>query len=241
MSGGTYKALNRAMGQAIHRYAMIQDHDRIAVGLSGGKDSLSLLWMLSERLHRIHIRYRLFPIYIDPGFDGGFGRELADYCADQGHDLWWEQTDHGPLAHSDYNRENPCFLCSRLRRKRLFEIADHLGCARVALGHHKDDLIETFFMNICFAGEVSTMLPAQSLFSGKLTVIRPLAFAEADLIRRFARSRGLPNFNNPCPSARTSKRQAIKTLLRRLYRINPKVKGNIFRSMSHVKPEYLLK
>ena len=139
------------------------------------------------------------------------------------------------------NRENPCFLCSRLRRKRLFEIADELGCRKLALGHNKDDVIETLFMNICYAGEISTMLPSQTFFQQKFTLIRPLAFADEGLIRRFAGDQRFPDFENPCPTAKTSKRQEIKSLLKQLYRSNKKIKGNIFRAMSHVKPEYLLK
>jgi len=218
----------------------MDDGDRILVGVSGGKDSMALLWSLAERQRRSPVRYDLFPVYVDPGFEGGFAKELRDQCRDIGLDLRVERTDYGLIAHSTENRENPCFLCARLRRKRLFEIAHELGCRKVALGHNKDDIIETFFMNICFAGEVSTMIPAQSFFNGLITVIRPLVFVEEDLIRRFVRQQGLAVFHNPCPSANRTKRQEIKELLRQLYRSNPKVKGNVFRAMRHVKLDYLL-
>jgi len=220
---------------------MIADGDRILVGLSGGKDSFTLLWMLMERLERIPINYELAAAYIDPGFEEGFSEPLAEYWNKTGVQLKIEHTDHGILAHSSQNRENPCFLCARLRRKRLFEIADELGCNKLALGHHKEDIIETLFMNICYAGEISTMMPAQSFFQGKFTLIRPLAFVDEDVIRRFAGENGCPDFINPCPSAKVSKRQEIKGLLQRLYRSNRKIKGNIFRAMSHVKTDYLLK
>jgi tRNA 2-thiocytidine biosynthesis protein TtcA len=128
-----------------------------------------------------------------------------------------------------------------LRRKRLFEIADELGCNKLALGHNKDDIIETLFMNICYAGEISTMMPFQTFFQERFTLIRPLAFVDEDVIGRFAKEKGWPVFVNPCPSAKVSKRQEIKTLLKQLYKSNRKVKGNIFRAMSHVKTEYLLK
>jgi len=220
---------------------MIADGDRILVGLSGGKDSFTLLWMLMERLERIPINYELAAAYIDPGFEEGFSEPLAEYWNKTGVQLKIEHTDHGILAHSSQNRENPCFLCAMLRRKRLFEIADELGCNKVALGHHKEDIIETLFMNICYAGEISTMMPAQSFFQGRFTLIRPLAFVDEDVIRRFAGEKGCPVFINPCPSAKVSKRQEIKGLLQRLYRSNRKIKGNIFRAMSHVKTDYLLK
>jgi len=228
------------VGKAIHRYEMISDGDRILVGLSGGKDSLTLMWILIERLQRILIEYELFPVYIDPGFEGGFGQSLAAYCNQAGYNLRIEHTDYGLQAHGAENRENPCFLCSWHRRKRLFEIADELGCNKVALGHHKDDIIETLFMNICYAGEISTMKPAQTFFKGLFTVIRPLALVDEDTTKRFAREQKFPKFVNPCPSSNNSKRREIKKMLDRLYRDNKKVRGNIFRAMSHVNPDYLI-
>ena len=152
-----------------------------------------------------------------------------------------EYTQCGVIGHSPQNRENPCFLCSKLRRKRLFDISAELGCNKLALGHNKDDIIETLFLNICYAGEISTMVPSQSFFNGRLRVIRPLAFVDEETIRRFAAENEFPEFINPCPTAKISKRQEIKTFLNSLYRSNRKIKGNIFRSMSHVKSEYLLK
>jgi tRNA 2-thiocytidine biosynthesis protein TtcA len=128
-----------------------------------------------------------------------------------------------------------------LRRKRLFEIADEIGCNKIALGHNKDDIIETLFMNMCYAGEISTMVPSQSFFQKRFTLIRPLAFVDEEIIRRFAQENKFPDFINPCPTAKTSKRQEVKTLLKQLFRSNRKIKGNIFRSMSNVKAEYLLK
>jgi tRNA 2-thiocytidine biosynthesis protein TtcA len=229
------------MGQALHRYRMISDGDRIVVGVSGGADSLTLMWMLMERLVRIPIKYELFAVFIDPGFEGSFAEPLEIYCDKIGFPLRVEYTDYGVRGHGPDNRENPCFLCARLRRKRLFEIAAELGCNKLALGHNKDDIIETLFMNICYAGEISTMLPVQSFFQEKFNLIRPLAFADEDLIRRFARDQRFPEFINPCPTAGTSKRREVKLLLKQLYGSNKKIKGNIFRSMSHVRPEYLLK
>lgn len=236
---GPYQRINRSLGRALHRYDMIADGDRIAVGVSGGADSMTLLWFLHERLARIPITYELFPIYVDPGFEGGFGDGLRRFCEDRGWRLFVEITDHGPVAHSEANRENPCFLCSRLRRKRLFEIADGLGCRKLALGHNRDDIIETLFLNMCYAGEMSTMKPLQPLFQGKFTVIRPLALTDAEDIRAFTRRQEFPVFENPCPSAKTSRRHHLREMLSDLYRTNRKIKGNIFRAMTHVRPEYL--
>ena len=241
ISNPKYKALNRNIGQALHRYDMLQDGDRIVIGLSGGADSMAMLWMLAERLPRIPINYDLFPVHIDPGFEGGFSESLKSWSAASGFNLRVEYTDYGILGHSSINRENPCFLCSRLRRKRLFEIADEMGCNKLALGHNKDDIIETLFLNIFFSGEICTMVPSQTFFKGRFTVIRPLAYADEELIRAFASEQSFPEYVNPCPSANNSKRREIKAILKKLYRGNKKIKGNIFRSMSRVRTDYLLK
>jgi tRNA 2-thiocytidine biosynthesis protein TtcA len=236
-----YKALNRNIGRALHRYDMLQDGDRIVIGLSGGADSMVMMWMLAERLRRIPINYELFPVHIDPGFEDGCSESLKAWSAAVGLTLRVEYTDYGILGHSSINRENPCFLCAKLRRRRLFEIADEMECNKLALGHNKDDIIETLFLNIFFAGEICTMVPSQTFFKGRFTIIRPLAYADEELIRAFAREQSFPEHVNPCPSANHSKRREIKNMLKKLYRNNKKIKGNIFRSMSRVKTDYLLK
>lgn len=219
---------------------MLNDGDRVLVGISGGKDSQILWWYLNERIDRIPIKYDLIPVYVDPGFDNGFSNPLVQFFKKNQHNLRVEYTDFGVRGHSPENRENPCFLCSRLRRQRLFEIADQLGCNKLALGHHKDDIIETFFMNIFYAGEISTMSPSQSFFQNRFTLIRPLAFVEERQIMRLSRELGLPAYLNPCPSAETSKRKEIKEMLFELYATNSKIKGNVFRAMKNIKSKNLL-
>jgi tRNA 2-thiocytidine biosynthesis protein TtcA len=240
MPGSLHKSLNRDVGKAIHQYDMISGGDRILVGISGGKDSLTLMWILKERLLRIPISYELFGVYIDPGFGDGYADALCAWAESSGFSLRVEFTNNGVLAHSLYNKENPCFLCSRLRRKKFFEIAQELACNKIALGHHKDDIIETFFINICYSGIVSAMRPSLPLFSGRFTIIRPLSLVDEDTITRFARTQNFPEFINPCPSAKVSKRNEIKTLLKQLYGNNINIKGNIFRSLSNINKEYLL-
>jgi tRNA 2-thiocytidine biosynthesis protein TtcA len=212
---------------------MIQDGDRILIGLSGGKDSLTLAWILAERMRRVPIRYEIHGVYIDPGFDNGFSRGLETYCRNAGLPIEVLVTDIGVQAHSAANRENPCFLCAWNRRKHLFETADRLKCTKIALGHHKDDIIETLFMNIFYAGVIDSMTPRQPFFDGLFTVIRPLALVEEKLIERFAKERHFPAFVNPCPSSQHSTRSQIKHMLGRLYRSNSKIKGNIFHAIDH--------
>ena len=237
----TYKVVNRYMGKALHQYDMISDGDRILVALSGGKDSLTLMWMLYDRLKRIPIKYELFPVHIDPGFDDNVYGPLEAHCREHDIPLRVEITDYGVKAHSSKNRENPCFLCSWQRRKRLFEIADELKCNKLAFGHNKDDLIETLFINMCYSGEISTMMPSQVFFKGLFTLIRPLSYVDEKFTRKFSAEQGFPELVNSCPSASGSKRKEIKTLLETLYKSNKKIKGNIFRAMKRVNPDYLLK
>lgn len=232
--------MQRLMGRAISRYGLIEHQDRIAVALSGGKDSFSLLSLLKDRLKRIPIHYELIAIHLDMGFAGNRPDLIQEFCETRGVAYYFEKTDYGVRAHGPENKENPCFLCSWLRRKRLFELSKPLGFSKIALGHNKDDIIETLFLNMFFSGELATMLPKQLLFKGELTIIRPLALLEEKTIKAFAERQGLPEVINPCPSALRSSRQEVKTLLKTLYAGNRKIKGNIFRALSNVRLDYLL-
>lgn len=233
------KAIRSLVGKAIHRYGMIHEGDRILVGLSGGKDSLSLLYLLQERQARVPIAYELIPVHIDIGYDGGGFVGVERFLQERGFTCHVEKTEIGRLAHSPKNRENPCFLCSWERRKTLFQLANRFRCNKVALGHHKDDVIETFLMNIFYSAQVSTMLPVQSLFRGKIILIRPLVLLEESQIDRFAREKGLPVFQTACPSLGKTKRNAVKQVIEALAGKDRRIKGNIFRALSNVRLEYL--
>jgi tRNA 2-thiocytidine biosynthesis protein TtcA len=231
--------VRRLVGKAIHRYGLIADGDRIVVAVSGGKDSLTLLWLLRERLRRVPIRYELVAVHIDLGFDPEPAAQLESFFQREGFDYRILAADYGVRAHGPENRENPCFWCARLRRTALFQTAKELGCGKIAFGHNQDDFIETFFINICYSGQVSCMVPHQPFFGGEVVVVRPLALVPAVKVERLCTRLGLPVIVNPCPSANRNKRQEIRTLLETLYRGNRKVRGNIFHAMSHVNTEYL--
>jgi len=235
-----FKVINHKVGKAIHKYNMINDGDHIAVGLSGGKDSMVLLNILYKRLSFIPIKYKLLAIHIDPGFDNGFSQSLKDFCEKQGYDLHIEYTDFGIKAHNKTNKLNPCFLCSRLKRKRIFEIANQFGYNKIALGHNKDDIIETLFINMFYSGELSTMLPYQPMFKEKFFIIRPLAFADSEKIKNYLNKLNLPEYKNPCPSSINSRRNDIREMLVQLYKSNNKIKGNIFKALNNIKTDYLL-
>lgn len=240
MKTGLKKRIDRAVGKAIHDWGMIRENERILVGVSGGMDSQVLLNVLFSLKKRAPIHFDILPVHIDAGFDDSFAKELEHTVVNMYGALKVEYKDYGLLAHSDDNRENPCFLCSRLRRKRLFEIAKEQGCKKIALGHNKDDIIETLFINICYAGRIATMKPAQSFFKGALEIIRPLAYVEKKDIIRLGKLFDLPEFKNNCPSADKTKRSEIRDLLETLYKHNKHIKGNIFRSMSNIANDYLL-
>ncbi len=221
-------------------YNMIEPGDRVLVGVSGGADSIALLDLLNTPMLFVPSDTSLVAVHIDLGFDGGQGRKvLESYLKDNGYDYIIDRTDIGPLAHSEFNRKNPCFLCSRLRRKRMFEIAAEKGCNKVALAHHKDDLIETLMINILYGREISTMVPNQTIFGGKMHIIRPLAYINEELVKKYAREQGFPVVTNECPTSRTSRRAVVKKLLSELETENKKVRDNIFRAMYHNKPDYL--
>jgi tRNA 2-thiocytidine biosynthesis protein TtcA len=239
MSAYATQALKRRMGQAIHTHEMISDGDHVLVGVSGGKDSMSLLWLLRDRIRRVPKKYRLTAVHVDPGFGADSAGQMESFFRTNGFDYRLFRSDIGPRAHSAANRENPCFLCSRLRRKILFDLAQEMGCERIALGHHKDDVIETFFINIFYGASVSTMLPVQNFFGGKVKIVRPLYLVDEDRLRRHAKAMGWPAIDLGCPTAGSSKRQEVKDLLNRLYRSNRKIRGNIFHALQNVKPEYL--
>ena len=235
------REVRRLLGKGIHHYELIENKDRIAVGVSGGKDSMLLLWLLRERLQRIPIAYELTAIHIDPGFDSESADRLEVFFEQEGFRYEIIRTDHGPRAHGPGNRENPCFLCSRLRRSALFGKARELGCRKIALGHNQDDMIETFFINICYGAQVAGMVPRQEFFDGELTVIRPLALVPAQSILRVCRNLGLPILQSNCPSAALNRRMEVRRMLEGIFRQNSKVRGNIYHAMSNINLDYLPK
>ena len=234
------RQVNRLVGKAIHRYGLLGDGDRILMAVSGGADSLLALWFLDRWRAKAPIHFDVLPVYLDMGFEGGATPVLTRYFRQQGYSFHVEETDYGTLAHSPFNRgKSPCFLCSMWRRKRLFELADRYGCNKVAMGHNQDDMIETFFLNMFYSGEMSTMMPRQEMFRGLLTIIRPMILVSKERIRKLAERLELPVVDNPCPSSGSSRRQSVREFLDTFYRTNRAVRGNLMHALSSIRPEYL--
>ena len=242
------KQIRTLMGKAIHTYGMIQDGEHIMVAVSGGKDSLTLLWELRKRLKRVPIEYHLTAVHVNPGFNSESAFRMEAFFKTHGFPYKVIRSDVGLKAHSQENRENPCFLCARLRRKLLFETAAELGCNKIAFAHHKDDIIETFFINLFYGASISTMLPVQTFFRGNIVIIRPFFMVDEFLIERYVREMHWSPIDLGCPTAsaigkngKGHKRQEIRHMLRDLYRSNKKVKGNIFHAIHNVRQDYLPK
>jgi tRNA 2-thiocytidine biosynthesis protein TtcA len=236
------RALTSRVDRAVLEYHMLEEKDRLLVAVSGGADSMTLLHLLSRRLPIYAPSARLYAVYVDMGFGGGEerGRIMRDYWQRLGVNGRILHTTIGPLAHSEENRENPCFLCSRIRRKQIFATAEFFGCNKIAFGHHKDDLVETLLLNMVFGREISTSPPNLVLHTGRYHLLRPLLYADEALVKTYAAENAIPVFHQACPSDGSTKRQWIKEWLAELEAAHPGSRENIFQSMKRVKNEYLL-
>lgn len=232
--------LNRKIGQAMHDYSMFEDGDRILVAVSGGIDSLVLAVILYLWQVKVPIQMTLQPLHIDHGFwrhsepglppSETIGRQIERFATD----LKIER--ERKLEES----ERTCYLCARNRRSQLFDYARDHGYTKLALGHHKDDLIETFMLNAIFSGNISTMLPKQVLFSGSLSIVRPMAFLEKHEVAALADRWKLNPVKNLCPLSGDTKREKVRSILSEIYKAEPDSKNSLFAALSNVRKEYLL-
>ncbi len=233
------KQINRLIGQAMHTYSMLADGDSVLIAVSGGIDSLVLAAILQQWQKKAPIHYAITAIHLDMGFkESGIVPSLEKQLERHKIPLDIEWTDFGRRANN--NKKSGCFHCARNRRTRLFDLAREKKCNKLAFGHHKEDIIETFFINVLYGGNISTMVPSQPLFDGKLTVIRPLAFLDKKQIITIGDDFGLQAMDNPCPLSKTSKRETVRQLLNDLYKKDENIKGSIFAALGNVRQDYLL-
>ena len=231
-------AVSRRAGKAIMDYAMLQDGDRVAVAVSGGKDSISLLHVLRHRQRKIPIKFEFTAVHIDFDFTDFNPRRLVDYLEKEKFPYLIEKVES---FKGERWEDIDCFWWSRNRRKALFELANKQGFTKIAFGHHMDDIVETILLNQFYRGEIGAMKPKQELFDGKIVIIRPLAYEREEMMVRLAQKLQIMTLGqSKCANDDTSHRMMIKKMLRTLEQGNPNVVKNIFRSLQRVKVDYLL-
>jgi len=231
--------INTRVGKAIHDYSLIENGDKILVAVSGGKDSLTLITLLKEIQGWAPVKFELIAAHIISDF-----QKDSEKHADSLVEIFKKMNVEYKFRNikiSDGEKKTTCFWCSWNRRKALFELADELGCGKVALGHHKDDIVETMLMNMLYNGEMSAMNPKQELFKGKVTVIRPLCYVEEDMIIEYAGEKNFPKYICNCPFAEKSRRKFIKDFIKSAEASTPNlnIKTNVFKSISRIKTDYL--
>jgi tRNA 2-thiocytidine biosynthesis protein TtcA len=234
--GGAYYFISKKVGKAVWDYRMLKDGDRLLLAVSGGKDSLTLLRVMKERLKFVPIDYEIIACHVDMGFGWVNSDVLREHFEKEGVNYVITQPDE------KWKKDEPfsCFWCSWNRRKTLFNLAGKLGCSKVVLGHHMDDIVETVLLNLLFNGEIGTMKPYQEMFKGEFAIIRPLAYTEEKEVARLAARLNLPVIKSECPHGDRSKRRLVKGMIAEMELHNRNVKKNIFRSLKRIREEYLL-
>lgn len=228
--------MQRIMGymrKAIQEYGMIEPGDRIAVGISGGKDSLALAAGLAGLRRFIGIPFELVGITLDPGWNG----QRTDYspigrlCADWEMEYHVLETEIGPIVFEAREESNPCSLCARMRRGALHDAAKSFGCGKIALGHHYDDAVETFVMNLFQEGRIGCFSPVTYLSRKDLTMIRPLIFAPEREIASAVRKAEYPVVKSQCPVDGSTQREWTKNWLRQMEKEHKGITQRLFGAM----------
>jgi tRNA 2-thiocytidine biosynthesis protein TtcA len=229
--------------KAITDHRLIENGDRIMVGLSGGKDSWALIQILDVLKRRAPIDFSLVAVNIDSGYDGYEHHKLTETCAARGWELHVEHTNIGETIEDilDVNA-TPCSLCARLRRGALYRLATTVGATKIALGHHADDFIETLLLNLLFQGALRAMPARLVSDDGAHVVIRPLVYVLESEARAYAKQAGLPIVGCCCPACGdlTLQRQRVKRLIAQLEVEHPEIKNSMLRALGNVAGRHLL-
>lgn len=221
------------MRKAIEEYGMIESGDHLAVGISGGKDSLALLWGLCALREYMGTDFCITAVTLDPCFSGEESdfSAVAALCERLGVPYILRRTDIGPIIFDIRKEQNPCSLCARMRRGALHDICLEIGANKLALGHNRDDAVETFMMNLFREGRIGCFSPVTWLSRKEITAIRPLVFAPEAEILRAVRRAGLPVVKSRCPVDKTTGRQRTKDWLAQMEQSDPGLCKRLFGAM----------
>ena len=222
--------------RAVDDYRMIREGDVIAVGVSGGKDSMTMLTALAEMRRFYPAHYEIRPILVDLGFRDAASPEerlkpIQDYCEDLGAPLTVVSSDIAQVIFDVRNESNPCSLCAKMRKGALNTRAKELGCNKIAYAHHKDDFIETMVLSLLYEGRFYCFSPVTWLDRMELTVIRPMMYMEEADVIGFRNLTGLPVIQNPCPADGNTRREYAKKLIASLNAENPGCRDRFFRAV----------
>lgn len=219
--------------QACKKYKMIEDKDRIAIGLSGGKDSSALLFIMHTIRRHLEEDFDIIPIYVDLGF-GMDPAPIRDFARSFGYDLLVEKTDIREIVFDIRREKSPCALCAKMRKGALIDRAGRLGANKLALGHHLDDALETFFMNLLYTGKLASFPPTIYLDRKEVTLIRPMIYLTERVLSSLVEREGLLVVDNACPLDKKTKREEMKGLIAGLEKQYPDLKRKFLSAMENV-------
>ncbi|GFE59795.1 tRNA 2-thiocytidine(32) synthetase TtcA [Geobacter sp. AOG2] len=240
---GLLRKLRHGIGRAVADFGLIEEGDRVAVAVSGGKDSYTLLLLLEELRRRAPVSFEIVAVNIDSGYPGYRTDVIERFLRENGFTYRMVPTEHYALIQEKRRAGSSfCSICARFKRGALYTAAQELGCNKLALGHHQDDFIETLLLNQFFVGSLKAMAASMLADNGETVVIRPLVYLAEEEIIRFSREADLPVVCCCCPVCGTAdlQRKRMKQLLKELEKDIPHVKNSLLKAISNVHPRHLL-
>src|SRR5512139_746948 len=234
--------LARKVTRAISGHRLIENGDRVMVGLSGGKDSWALMQILDVLRQRAPISFSLIGVTVDSGYDGYRHDLIANTCEARGWEYRIVHTEIGEVMDDLLDGATPCSLCARLRRGVLYRLAKEVGATKIALGHHLDDFVETLLLNLFFSGSLKAMPARLVSDNGEHVVVRPLVYVTESEARHYAKDEALPIISCCCPACGDLglQRQRVKRLIAQLEVEHPEVKNSMIRALANVASRHLL-
>ena len=229
------------MRKAIEEYNMIEENDKIAVCLSGGKDSITLLHAFKALQRFYPKKFELIAISINPGFEFFDTTLLQNLCDNLEIPLFIEKTHAKEIVFDKRKEKNPCSLCANLRRGAINSVAVREGCNKIALGHNQDDVLETFLLNLFYTGSIGTFSPVSHMDRTGITLIRPLVYTPEKETKRFVKKNNLTVMPKVCPMDGTSKREDMRLMIFSLQKNIPMIRANLFGAIQRNLPDWKIK